>query len=120
MNVNATAQSIMVDEKVDVYALGNILFHILTSHAPWGKMKTEKIPEIRPKVAMGVRPPIPKEFLHDKNPHIKTIVKAIELCWVTDPKKRASAQAVASVLFHSLMDVKETKLLDEDRLEGEK
>jgi serine/threonine protein kinase len=115
MNMNATELGILVDEKVDVYALGNVLFHILTSHAPWGKMKSEKIPEIRPKVAKGIRAPIPKQFLHDKDPHIKALLKAIELCWISDPKKRATADDVASVLFHSLMDVKDEKVLDRDK-----
>lgn len=118
MNVNATEQGILVDEKVDLYALGNILFHILTSHSPWGKMKPERIPDVRPKVAKGIRPPIPNQFLKDKNPHTRAIVKAIESCWVTDPTKRASAEDVASILFRSLMDVKEIKLLDEDNLQG--
>lgn len=108
MNTNATEEGILLDEKVDVYALGNILYHTLTSYAPWGKMKNDRIPEVRLKVAKGQQPQIPRVYAHDKNRHVKAIVKAISMCWVLDPAKRSSAREVAEVLYTALAEVKES------------
>jgi Protein kinase domain len=115
MNINATHEGIMIDEKVDIYALGNILYHTLTSHAPWGKMKKERIPEVRPKVAVGIHPQISKLYTHDKDPHIKALVKAINMCWVLDPVKRATAEEVAAVLYGPLINEKELPSLSHSK-----
>ena len=42
-----TSHQTMVDEKVDVYALGEVLFHILTTHGPRGKMNNPRMEEVR-------------------------------------------------------------------------
>jgi serine/threonine protein kinase len=70
MDLTSTA---MVNEKVDVYALGNVLFHILTTHAPRGKMKRERMDSVRDVVRQGIRPALPEPFASD---HKSVIVKA--------------------------------------------
>jgi serine/threonine protein kinase len=39
-----TTHTVLVDEKVDIYALGNILYHTLTCHSARGKQKRERMP----------------------------------------------------------------------------
>jgi Protein kinase domain len=103
MNLNATDENVIIDEKVDIYALGNILYHTLTSHSPWGKMRHERIPEVIPYVAKGIHPDIPKLYLNDKDRNVKAMIKAIKMCWVKDPTKRATAHDVAAVLIEPLL-----------------
>ena len=49
-------------EKVDIYSLGNILWDILTSHSPRGKISKELESGIRPRAARGGLPKWPSDF----------------------------------------------------------
>lgn len=98
-----TTHTILVNEKVDVYALGNILYHTLTTHSSRGAQKAERMPEVRPIVAAGIRPEIPHVYRHGKDPNIMAMVQAIDLCWEKDPDKRASADEVAAILYDALV-----------------
>lgn len=44
----------IVNEKVDIYALGNLLFHTLTTHSPRGKMIPSRLEETRNLVQQGI------------------------------------------------------------------
>lgn len=98
----------LVDEKVDVFSLGNLLYHILTSHSPRGKMnKRTRMEAVRKAVAEGQAPALQNPFLHSKDPAIVAFKKAMKMCFKADPKKRASAAEVADVLLDALMDIRE-------------
>ncbi|KAL3941698.1 MAG: hypothetical protein SGBAC_003978 [Bacillariaceae sp.] len=88
----------LVNEKVDVYALGAVLFHILTTHSPRGKMKRERMDEVRVVVAMGVAPTLPAPYNVSDSPAVLAFRQALELCFVIDPVQRGSAQQVAKIL----------------------
>lgn len=95
----------LIDEKVDIYALGNILYHTLTTHSARGRQRKERMDKVRPLVAAGVRPIIPELFANSTDPNVVAIIKAIDLCWEKDPKRRASAEEVASVLYETLLNM---------------
>lgn len=97
-----------LDDKVDVYALGNLIFHILTTRAPRGKMKRERMDTVRQVVAKGIRPVLDAEFTKSKDPAIKALVQAMELCHEPDPKRRPSSRDVASILMHKMSELKST------------
>lgn len=88
----------LVTEKVDVYALGAVLFHILTTHSPRGKMKQERMAEVREVVARGVAPFLPAPYNVSDSPAVKAIREAMELCFVVDPVQRGSSHQVAKIL----------------------
>mmetsp|Transcript_34479 Transcript_34479/g.39241 ORF Transcript_34479/g.39241 Transcript_34479/m.39241 type:complete len:115 (-) Transcript_34479:299-643(-) len=99
----------MVTEKVDVYALGEVLFHILTTHSPRGKMKKHLMEDARSLVREGVRPVMREPFLsggangHLKhNRIVKAFVKAMDLCYEKNPRKRGTAIQIARVLHKAL------------------
>ncbi|GAX14374.1 hypothetical protein FisN_11Hh169 [Fistulifera solaris] len=96
--MNVTTNDILVDEKVDVYALGNILFHTLTTHSPRGKMKPERLKEVRAIVAAGTPPVIPPPYDKTTDPAAVAIRHAIKLCFRADPKERATAAEIAHYL----------------------
>lgn len=102
----------MVNEKVDVYALGNVLFHILTTHAPHGKMKKERMEEIRAKVRSGIRPTMLEPYASgpmSKNHIVKAFLKAMDLCFQADPSKRGTAIEVARVFHKALKEREKVK-----------
>jgi serine/threonine protein kinase len=100
-----TTHAVLVDEKVDVYALGNILYHTLTTHSGRGKQKKERMAEVRPIVAAGIRPEIPQLYADSADPSVIAMLKAIDMCWERDPGKRASAEEVAAVLYQALLNI---------------
>lgn len=61
-NQKSTKLTQMLQEKVDIYALGNILFHVLTTHSPRGKMKASRLLTVQEMVTKGQRPPLPTTF----------------------------------------------------------
>jgi len=100
-----TTHTVLVDEKVDVYALGNILYHTLTTHSGRGKQKKERMAEVRPVVAAGIRPEIPEVYLNSNDTNVIAMVQAIDLCWAKDPEERGSAEEVAAVLYEALLNL---------------
>jgi serine/threonine protein kinase len=114
MNMTHTA---LVDEKVDVYALGNILYHTLTTHSARGKQQKERMDEVRPIVAAGIRPVIPELYTNDEDPKVKAMVKAINVCWSKDPAERATADVVAAILYEALLNKTDTAVVEEKVLD---
>jgi serine/threonine protein kinase len=92
----------LLDEKVDIYALGNLLFHILTTHSPRGKMKRERMEEVREIVKKGIRPTMGQEYVNSTDSAIVAIKKAIHACHHYDPKQRPSARDVSNILMETV------------------
>ncbi len=96
-------------EKVDVYSLGNILWDLLTTHSPWGKMKSERQDEVRPKVAKGELPKLPPPYdtLTLKDPALKALKDAMYKCFRLNPEDRPSAGEIAEELAEALGNLPE-------------
>lgn len=95
-----------LSEKVDVYALGNLLFHILTTKSPRGKMYAERMQETRELVLRGEAPILPEPFDRNNDSVTKVFRKAMEMCFEVDPAKRASARQIANMLMTTLKEAK--------------
>jgi len=107
------SQQTMVDEKVDIYALGGVLFHILTTHMPRGKITEDREKEVSAIVRKGIRPDMLEPYVSGgtdgtltKNPIVRAFMRAMDLCFESDPMKRGTSIQVARVLHEAL--VKET------------
>lgn len=96
---------VLLDEKVDIYALGNVLYHILTTHSPRGKMKRERMEVVRPFVAQGIAPQLPEPYASGTNPVHVAFRNAMALCFAKDPKERGSAEEVANLLTHAVVEI---------------
>jgi len=97
-----TTHTVLVDEKVDIYALGNILYQTLTTHPARGKQKKDREDEVRPLVAAGICPTIPASYANSTDPGVRAILKAIDLCWAKNPSDRATAKEIATLLNDAL------------------
>ena len=91
-----------LNEKVDIYGLGNLLFTFLTGKAPWGhlaKHHPKELPKIgRAKMAEGLVPPVPEEFLRSKDPYLHILRRAMDMCFRFRPEDRPSAKELARFL----------------------
>ena len=79
--------------------MGNILYCILTLLFPF---EHEKPKEVYKKVIAGARPEIPPEILNSTDPYDQVMLKAIEMSWVQDQTKRASAREVQDLMLAAL------------------
>ena len=95
-----------LDEKVDVYALGNTLFVLLTGTEPRGKkQKKQRLIQVSQELANGLKPAFPSKYEESDNPAIVAIRNAITLCWEPDPRRRPSAVEIADQLYKALSNL---------------
>lgn len=103
-----------LDEKVDIYALGNLLFRFATGEGPWREYATstnssltsEQKQEIaRLKSEKGATPSIPKETADSDDPYTKVMLEAMKRCYRFNPKDRPTARGIARFLQMSLEDL---------------
>jgi serine/threonine protein kinase len=97
----------LLNEKVDVYALGNLIFYILTlQHARGLKNKKERLVEVREQVARGEPPILEEAYAKSNDPVVKAFREAMKLCFEPDPKNRGSAREVTDILLTALSNLK--------------
>lgn len=95
----------METEKLDVFSLGNVLYFLLTKRAPLDEMESDETTKF---IAKGGRIKVEEEeILSSTHPFDTTLIKALDMCFVFDPKKRASAREVADFIKSSLDRIKD-------------
>lgn len=97
-------------EKIDIYSLGNILWDILTTHSPRGKMTKDLEYKYRPKVARGELPEWPEDFNQTKlttDPALSAIHKAMLQCMRANPQDRPTAGEIAAELADAIENLPE-------------
>lgn len=95
-----------VDEKIDIYAMGNVLYRLVAGGSPWkikGKPKLsqeEKKDIARRKKYNGSMPDLPEDFnLEDlTDPITAALHKAMERCYSSKPENRPSAKELVEFL----------------------
>ena len=100
----------ILDEKVDVYSLCNVLYRIMTGRAPRGKSIPERVELIRNEVAEGLPPAMPPLYLYTDDAALIGIRSTMVHCYQLDPKDRWSARDIADRLvttLESIMDAAE-------------
>ena len=101
----------LLDEKIDVWSLGNLIYNMLTGHAARGQAKTWRYAEVRRDVLSAKMPWRPTDaiYLNSTQPAIVAMRRAVERCIVKDPKKRWSALDVAYEMMDTLDMILEEK-----------
>lgn len=82
-------------DKIDVFSLGSLLYHILVGHEPFKKLKFKDA--IR-NIVKGIQPELPDVT----DPSLAVIKKAIEMCRQQDAKDRPWSRDVAEFLQKAL------------------
>ncbi|CAB9503163.1 Probable serine/threonine-protein kinase [Seminavis robusta] len=86
-------------EKIDVYSLGNVLYHVLTGH---DIVMNGTEASMRRQILKGWRPPIEAEWRESTDTLIQALITAIRMCWTQRPKQRATARQVQDFLWKAL------------------
>ncbi len=73
---------------IDVYALGSILYLLLTGYEVWHDTDVEQAQKF---IIEGRLPTIDDELIQSDNPIDLALREAIRMCYIYDPKDRASA-----------------------------
>ncbi|KAL7426045.1 hypothetical protein ACHAXM_000289 [Skeletonema potamos] len=81
---------------VDVWALGSIIYHVLTGKKVWKSQFSKK--DAEKAMIRGELPAINDEIANSADPVDQALLKAFYMCYTHDPKKRPSAKEVASYL----------------------
>lgn len=91
-----------MNEKVDIYSLGNVLFRVLTGRSPRGKSIGSRIEEARAELSKGYPPILEKRYIKSDDPYVRAIRKAMRLCYQHKPEDRMSAREVAAGLKYAV------------------
>jgi serine/threonine protein kinase len=99
-----------VTEKVDIYALGNVLFRLAVGINPWKKPGTIRIlPEDKLRITHlkmnGTLPYIPDEIRHSNDTATVAMLLAMKDCYRWDPATRPTASQVLSFLQTSRLTI---------------
>jgi len=86
-------------EKVDIYSFGNVLYSVLTGLWPWKDIKDKSA---RKRIRYGERPEIPSSYRDSTNPFEQALLKLIDLSWIHEPTKRASARELQKFIISEL------------------
>ncbi|MGK3742651.1 MAG: hypothetical protein ACI8RD_012935 [Bacillariaceae sp.] len=81
---------------------------VLTGEYPFEDEKSEKA---QSRIKDGERPEIPSSIQDSTDPFDRAMLKAIEMCWIQDPRKRASARQIQEFIISELqrLGVKENQ-----------
>lgn len=88
-------------EKIDVYSLGNVLFVLLTGLDVFEGTKSD---DVHKQVQKGIRPHIPSKVRDNADSVDSSLMIAMTMCHVQDPKKRSNAKTVADFLHGELIN----------------
>ncbi|KAL7465736.1 hypothetical protein ACHAXS_006055 [Conticribra weissflogii] len=101
----ANPTGLKLDEKVDVYSLGNALFVLLEGLEPRGKTgKERRYKSVSNSVARGEIPPFSEHYANSTEKLTVAMKQAILACWEAVPERRPSAAAIAKQMYLALRD----------------
>jgi serine/threonine protein kinase len=94
----------VLDEKIDLYMLGNTLYFMLTKKQPLWRVR---LAAAKRRIEAGETSVIPQQYLDDNtsddtdhtvDPAHRLLVQVIQQCWTMNPQDRPSAHEVATIL----------------------
>lgn len=102
-----------LSEKIDIYALGNVMYRFAVGHSPWKKANgrsltsDEKRQVALLKLTEGKLPDVPNEVLHSNNPATQGLLQIMRECYHHDPTQRPTAKQIVNELQVIINDYKE-------------
>ncbi len=103
----------LLTEKIDIYALGNVMYRFAVGRSPWkqegGRSLTteEKIQIANMKRVNGTLPSVPDEVRSSPDPAVQSLLKIMRECYRHQPKLRPTAKEVVNMLQKAIDEYKE-------------
>jgi len=98
-----------LSHKIDIYALGNIYYRILTGFNPWktrsGSLTQEDKNFIKSSKRKGMKPSIPRAILESNDIADVVLVKIINACFEFEPLKRPEASKIVEYLSQAIISI---------------
>jgi len=85
-------------EKIDVYALGNVFYYILTKEQPFQYPWKLPISQIKQSIKEGNTSIIPSQYEESEDEAVIGFIQLIRKCWSQDPNDRPSAHEISAEL----------------------
>ena len=89
-----------LNDKIDVFSLGSVLFFILTGETPF--QEVEKYKDAITQITSGVEPRLPKDIRESTDPSIVALVETMRKCRQMRPGDRPTSQEAATLLAEAL------------------
>lgn len=104
-----------LDEKIDIYALGGLLYQLLTRQRPYNDIRDNQA-ELNRRKRLGILPSLDK-VQGDDDPVTRAFIHAVEQCMKPNPKERPTARQVARDLdkAYKIAEKEERELQKESR-----
>jgi hypothetical protein len=102
----------LLTEKVDIYALGNVMYRFAVGHSPWKRpdghslSPEEKRDIANLKITQGKLPHVPSEIRHLKEPATRALLSVMHKCYRRRPELRPSAKQIVKQLQTAIDDYK--------------
>jgi Protein kinase domain len=101
----------IVNEKIDIYALGNVLFRLAVGSAPWKRPDSERLHSyekaaiVQLKKYNGSLPIVPLTILENAkiDPALERLLAAMRLCYSFNPAERPTATQIVDFLSQPLL-----------------
>eukprot|EP00591_Stephanopyxis_turris_P015217 CAMPEP_0195540496 /NCGR_PEP_ID=MMETSP0794_2-20130614/50602_1 /TAXON_ID=515487 /ORGANISM="Stephanopyxis turris, Strain CCMP 815" /LENGTH=293 /DNA_ID=CAMNT_0040674565 /DNA_START=48 /DNA_END=929 /DNA_ORIENTATION=+ len=89
-----------LSEKVDVYALGGVIFYILVGYKPYDHMDVK---DVFMSIVRGKKPHLPKEYAKSPDPVVISLIQVMNKCHRSSPDDRPSAMKISEELNLALV-----------------
>ena len=101
----------LLDEKIDVWALGNLIHYVLTGRTSRGQTIASRYAEVRQDVLLGKLPTngMTAFYSNSTNPAVAAMRRAARRCFVKDAEERWSALDIAYEMMDTLDELVEGK-----------
>lgn len=93
-----------------MWALGNIIFKILTNEYAWPFQNSKQEEKQRQNIINGDLPKLPQLFANSKDPIDQILIHIMyKMCFIYDPEKRATAVQIADYLRERTTKLRNTQ-----------
>jgi serine/threonine protein kinase len=102
----------LLTEKIDIYALGNVMYRFAVGHSPWNRpdghsLTTEQKLDIATrKIKEGALPEVPDEVRDSQEPATMALLSTMSECYQHRPELRPSAKEIVDQLQRAIDDYK--------------
>ena len=95
-------ETVWLDEKVDIYALGSVFIHLFTSYSPRGKMSRDREESVSKQVEAGEPPVLLAPFQKENGTIAEVFRDVIAQCHEKAPLRRPTARQISSQILRTL------------------